>query len=79
MYNNKHHQFFTQGSSQREVKRAYHKLSLILHPDKETGNEKAFMKLTKGKYNKSQIVLCQISIRLIWHFYSLQGFNRRRG
>ncbi|KAG8238960.1 hypothetical protein J437_LFUL018683 [Ladona fulva] len=35
------------GSSQAEVKKAYRKLSLILHPDKETGNEKAFMKLTK--------------------------------
>ncbi|XP_046392377.1 translocation protein SEC63 homolog [Ischnura elegans] len=36
------------GSSQAEVKKAYRKLSLILHPDKETGNEKAFMKLTKA-------------------------------
>ncbi|KAK0178620.1 hypothetical protein PV327_007496 [Microctonus hyperodae] len=36
------------GASEREIKRAYRKLSLILHPDKETGNEKAFMKLTKA-------------------------------
>ncbi|KYN31808.1 Translocation protein SEC63 like protein [Trachymyrmex septentrionalis] len=36
------------GSSQSEIKKAYRKLSLILHPDKETGNEKAFMKLTKA-------------------------------
>ncbi|XP_015595625.1 translocation protein SEC63 homolog [Cephus cinctus] len=36
------------GSPQSEVKKAYRKLSLILHPDKETGNEKAFMKLTKA-------------------------------
>lgn len=36
------------GSSQADVKKAYRKLSLILHPDKETGNEKAFMKLTKA-------------------------------
>ncbi|GLV38722.1 Secretory 63 [Carabus blaptoides fortunei] len=36
------------GSSQTEIKRAYRKLSVILHPDKETGNEKAFMKLTKA-------------------------------
>ncbi|XP_012272858.1 translocation protein SEC63 homolog [Orussus abietinus] len=39
----------TPESSQSEIKRAYRKLSLILHPDKkETGNEKAFMKLTKA-------------------------------
>lgn len=36
------------GSSQSEIKKAYRKLSVILHPDKETGNEKAFMKLTKA-------------------------------
>lgn len=36
------------GSSQGEIKRAYRKLSLILHPDKDTGNEKEFMKLTKA-------------------------------
>ncbi|GJQ67590.1 hypothetical protein Trydic_g8396 [Trypoxylus dichotomus] len=36
------------GASQAEVKKAYRKLSVILHPDKETGNEKEFMKLTKA-------------------------------
>lgn len=36
------------GSSQAEIKKSYRKLSLILHPDKETGDEKAFMKLTKA-------------------------------
>lgn len=35
-------------SSQSEIKRAYRKLSVILHPDKETGNEKEFMKLSKA-------------------------------
>lgn len=35
-------------SSEATIKKAYRRLSLILHPDKETGNEKAFMKLTKG-------------------------------
>ncbi|XP_003702349.1 translocation protein Sec63 [Megachile rotundata] len=35
-------------ASQSDIKKAYRKLSLILHPDKETGNEKAFMKLTKA-------------------------------
>lgn len=37
-----------QSSSEATIKKAYRRLSLILHPDKETGNEKAFMKLTKG-------------------------------
>ncbi|XP_072401272.1 translocation protein SEC63 homolog [Diabrotica undecimpunctata] len=36
------------GTSQGEIKKAYRKLSLILHPDKDTGNEKEFMKLTKA-------------------------------
>lgn len=36
------------GSSQAEVKKAYRRLSLILHPDKDTGNEKEFMKLSKA-------------------------------
>lgn len=36
------------GASQAEIKKAYRKLSVILHPDKETGNEKEFMKLTKA-------------------------------
>lgn len=36
------------GASQSEIRKAYRKLSLILHPDKDTGNEKEFMKLTKA-------------------------------
>ncbi|XP_045764249.1 translocation protein SEC63 homolog [Maniola jurtina] len=36
------------GATQAEIKRSYRKQSLILHPDKETGDEKAFMKLTKA-------------------------------
>ncbi|OXU27217.1 hypothetical protein TSAR_007043 [Trichomalopsis sarcophagae] len=36
------------GSSSASIKKAYRQLSLILHPDKETGNEKAFMRLTKA-------------------------------
>lgn len=35
-------------ASLAEIKRAYRKLSLLLHPDKETGDEKAFMKLSKA-------------------------------
>ncbi|XP_049541719.1 translocation protein SEC63 homolog [Anopheles darlingi] len=36
------------GSAQKDIKKAYRTLSVILHPDKETGDEKAFMKLTKA-------------------------------
>ncbi|KAK9503190.1 hypothetical protein O3M35_011812 [Rhynocoris fuscipes] len=36
------------GASNAQIKRAYKKLSLVLHPDKKTGDEKAFMKLTKA-------------------------------
>lgn len=36
------------GSSQQAIKKAYRQLSLLLHPDKETGDEKAFMKLSKA-------------------------------
>lgn len=36
------------GASEASIKKAYRKQSLILHPDKETGDEKAFMKLTKA-------------------------------
>jgi len=35
-------------ASQGDIKKAYRKLSLVYHPDKETGNEKLFMKLTKA-------------------------------
>lgn len=35
-------------ASLSEIKRAYRKLSLLLHPDKETGDEKAFMRLSKA-------------------------------
>ncbi|XP_017484476.1 PREDICTED: translocation protein SEC63 homolog [Rhagoletis zephyria] len=36
------------GASKAEIKKAYHKLSLVYHPDKETGNEKRFMKISKA-------------------------------
>jgi translocation protein SEC63 len=36
------------GSSKAEVKKAYYKLSTIWHPDKDTGDEKVFVKLTKA-------------------------------
>merc|ERR1719418_522010 len=35
-------------ATQKEIKKKYKKLSLIYHPDKPTGNEKLFMKLTKA-------------------------------
>lgn len=41
---------FLKGSNDRDIKKAYRKLSLIYHPDKETGDEKLFMKLTKGTH-----------------------------
>ena len=36
------------GSSQAAIKSAYRKLSLIHHPDKPTGDEKTFMKITRA-------------------------------
>uniref|UniRef100_A0A0A9ZBA8 J domain-containing protein n=3 Tax=Lygus hesperus TaxID=30085 RepID=A0A0A9ZBA8_LYGHE len=36
------------GTSQADIKKAYKTQSLVLHPDKKTGDEKAFMKLTKA-------------------------------
>lgn len=36
------------GASKSDVKKAYHKLSLFYHPDKETGDEKTFVKITKA-------------------------------
>lgn len=56
------------GSSQADVKKAYRKLSLILHPDKETGNEKEFMKLSKAYqvgYSKI-IVLYTLNLRIAY-------------
>ncbi len=32
----------------KEIKKKYREMSLIYHPDKQTGNEKLFMKLTKA-------------------------------
>lgn len=36
------------GASQAAIKSAYRKLSLIYHPDKKTGDEKTFMKITRA-------------------------------
>ncbi|KAK4324811.1 hypothetical protein Pmani_004574 [Petrolisthes manimaculis] len=36
------------GSSKAEIKKAYHKQSLIYHPDKPTGDERKFMRLNKA-------------------------------
>lgn len=52
------------GAEQAEIKKAYRRLSVILHPDKETGNEKEFMKLTKAY---------QVGFYL--HKFSLNFFN----
>jgi translocation protein SEC63 len=36
------------GANTKEIKSAYRKLSIIYHPDKETGDEKVFVRLTKA-------------------------------
>ena len=36
------------GASQGDIKSAYRKLSRIHHPDKPTGDEKTFLKITKA-------------------------------
>lgn len=51
------------GATQAEIKKSYRKQSLILHPDKETGDEKAFMKLTKA-YQVIQISEAMILLYL---------------
>ncbi|KAH8395037.1 hypothetical protein KR215_005632 [Drosophila sulfurigaster] len=35
-------------ATQAEIKKAYYRLSKVLHPDKETGDEKSFMMLSKA-------------------------------
>lgn len=40
--------FFFQGASQKDIRKAYKKLSLIYHPDKDTGDHKKFMKVAKA-------------------------------
>lgn len=39
---------YFQSASQSQIKKAYRKMSLVYHPDKETGDEKKFMMLTKA-------------------------------
>lgn len=51
------------GASQADIKKAYRKLSLILHPDKDTGNEKEFMKLSKAY---QVLLLCLIIIQSLY-------------
>lgn len=36
------------GASQADIKSAYRKLSRIYHPDKQTGDEKTFLKITRA-------------------------------
>lgn len=55
---------FIQGSSKVEVKKAYKTLSLKLHPDKPTGDEKAFMML-----NKAYMALTDDEARKNWEKY----------
>ena len=37
-----------QESSNKEIKKAYRALSLIYHPDKETGDSQKFMRISKA-------------------------------
>ena len=37
-----------QGASTSEIRKAYRKLSLTYHPDKETGDAKKFMRIAKA-------------------------------
>ena len=39
---------FYQGASAAEIKRQYRKLSLVYHPDKDTGDERKFMRIAKA-------------------------------
>lgn len=65
------------GSTQAEIKRSYRKQSLILHPDKETGDEKAFMRLTKAYQVSEQSCLCYELVfeSFSWSMWYLQDFN----
>lgn len=56
------------GATQAEIKKSYRKQSLILHPDKETGDEKAFMRLTKA-YQVSFHKLTLIVLFIIKYFF----------
>lgn len=37
-----------QGATGAEIKKAYRRLSLVYHPDKETGDSHRFMRITKA-------------------------------
>ena len=43
-----HYLDYLQGASEREIRRAYRQLSLVWHPDKDTGDHKKFMRITKA-------------------------------
>jgi hypothetical protein len=47
----------SEGSSEDSIKKAYRKLTLIYHPDKETGSEQKFMELTEA-YRVRQLEKC---------------------
>ena len=47
----------SEGSSEDSIKKAYRKLTLIYHPDKETGSEQKFMELTEA-YRVKQLKKC---------------------
>lgn len=59
-------------ASQSEIKKAYRRLSLILHPDKDTGNEKEFMKLSKAY----QVNYCSLSQIIFYYYFILFAINK---
>lgn len=59
------------GASQADIKSAYRKLSRIYHPDKQTGDEKTFLKITRAhqvmpiRFEVLFIVMSLLSISFI--------------
>ena len=47
----------TYDSSAKEIKKKYREMSLKYHPDKPTGNEKLFMKLTKAYVSLKTLII----------------------
>lgn len=57
----------TYDSSAKEIKKKYREMSLKYHPDKPTGNEKLFMKLTKAYVSDCQPLFTFLSYKVQEH------------